>query len=117
MPNTAPQTVQVGLTNLKIQAEIGIDPSEIGRTQPLELDILLTLAAPPHEDLLKTVDYTSIARFAHEMGTQPTGLIEAFGHKLATHCYKLDNVIHADVVVRKPQAITDAVAQIRVQIG
>lgn len=78
--------------DLTVMADIGIDPHEIGRRQPLRVSVMLSVDPVAEDTIGATVDYRLVALAAEELGGQRIGLIETFGRRLASRCLRLAGV-------------------------
>jgi dihydroneopterin aldolase len=105
---------KVMVRDLTVQADIGVNMDEIGRRQPLIIDVELTIALPEADRLTATIDYRDVVALARGLAETRIELIETFARLLGTACFKYIVVCEAAVTVRKPQALTDAMAMTRV---
>jgi len=103
---------KVFVTGLKVQAEIGVYKHEIGRQQPLVIDVELEAPAAGSERLSDTINYETILAAAREIAAGGhIELVEAFAERLARACLADERVTQARVRVEKPLALApDAVA-------
>lgn len=103
---------KVFVTGLKVQAEIGVYRHEIGRVQPLVLDVELDVPTAGADRLSETLNYETILAAAREIaGGGHIDLVETFAQRLAQACLADDRVTKARVRVEKPLALApDAVA-------
>lgn len=96
---------------LSLDAFIGIYPHERARSQPLRIDIELTLDKPRFgSNLAETIDYDTLAAHARKLAAEHIDLIETFAERLADQCLANDLVCSVRVRVEKPDALPDAVA-------
>ena len=103
--------------DLKVMADIGINPEEIGRRQPLIVSVA-TLIEPVEDDAIcATLDYRRVAVAAAELGEQHIALIETFARRLATRCLLLGSVREVAVQVDKPQALAAGLASVTVTLA
>lgn len=102
---------KVFVTGLKVQAEIGVYKHEIGRVQPLVVDVELEVPTAGAERLSDTINYETILSAAREIaGGGHIDLVEAFAERLARSCLADERVTQARVRVEKPLALApDAV--------
>lgn len=118
-PHGAPETggirpamTKVFVTGLRLQAEIGVYKHEIGRLQPLLIDVELDVPSAGPGRLADTINYETIlaaARAIAEGGH--IELVESFADRLARACMADPRVVRARVRVEKPLALApDAVA-------
>jgi dihydroneopterin aldolase len=104
---------KVFVTGLKVQAEIGVYRHEIGRVQPLVVDVELDVPAARGADRLsETLNYETILEAARAIaGDGHIELVETFAERLARACLRDLRVVQARVRVEKPLALApDAVA-------
>jgi dihydroneopterin aldolase len=102
---------KVFVTGLKVQAEIGVYKHEIGRVQPLVVDVELDVPTAGAERLSETLNYETILEAARAIaGTGHIELVETFAERLARACLADARVTQARVRVAKPLALApDAV--------
>ncbi len=103
---------KVFVTGLKVQAQIGVYRHEIGRVQPLVLDVELDVPTAGADRLAETLNYETILASAREIaGGGHIDLVETFAQRLAQACLADERVSKARVRVEKPLALApDAVA-------
>jgi dihydroneopterin aldolase len=103
---------RVFVSGLKVQAEIGVYRHEIGRVQPLVLDVELDVPTAGAERLDETLNYESILKAARDIaGGGHIELVETFAERLAHACMADARVTQARVRVEKPLALApDATA-------
>jgi dihydroneopterin aldolase len=103
---------KVFVTGLKVQAQIGVYRHEIGRVQPLVLDVELDVPTAGADRLAETLNYETILAAAREIaGGGHIDLVETFAQRLAQACLADPRVTKARVRVEKPLALApDAVA-------
>jgi dihydroneopterin aldolase len=103
---------KVFVTGLKVQAEIGVYRHEIGRVQPLVIDVELDVPSAGAHRLSETLNYETILAAAREIaGGGHIELVETFAERLANACLADPRVTRARVRVEKPLALApDAVA-------
>jgi dihydroneopterin aldolase len=103
---------RVFVTGLKVQAEIGVYKHEIGRVQPLVVDVELDLPTAGAGRLSDTLNYETILAAARAIaGGGHIELVETFAERLAHACLADPRVTKARVRVEKPLALApDAVA-------
>lgn len=103
---------KVFVTGLRVQAEIGVYRHEIGKRQPLSVDVELDVPAAGPDRLADTVNYETILRSAQAIAAEGhIELVEAFADRLARACMADPRVTRARVRVEKPLALApDAVA-------
>lgn len=103
---------KVFVTGLRLQAEIGVYRHEIGRLQPLLVDVELDVPSAGPGRLTDTVNYETILKAAREIAEGGhIELVESFADRLARACMADPRVTRARVRVEKPLALApDAVA-------
>lgn len=112
IPVAALTTVRV--RDLQLLADVGINPDEIGRRQPLVVTVELVMEATSIEAIDETVDYRRIVAAAEAIAQVHTPLIEAFGRRLAGECLSWGPVREARVSIDKPFALTRGLAGVEV---
>lgn len=97
----------VFVRGLTVQAAIGIHDHELGRTQPLILDVELDLT-PHHVDrLADTYNYEGVPNAARDLVDEGhVGLVETFAERLARSLMADERVRAVRVKVSKPEALT-----------
>ena len=102
---------KVFVTGVKVQAEIGVYRHEIGRVQPLIVDVELDIPTDASDRLTHTFNYEAILQAAQDVaGGGHIALVETFAHRLAARCLADPRVARARVRVEKPLALApDAV--------
>jgi len=103
---------KVFVTGVKVQAEIGVYRHEIGRVQPLIVDVELDIPTDASDRLTDTFNYEAILQAAQDVAAGGhIALVETFAHRLAEQCLADSRVSRARVRVEKPLALApDAVA-------
>jgi len=103
---------RVFVTGLRLQAEIGVYRHEIGKRQPLSIDVELDVPSAGPGRLADTVNYETILKAARAIAEEGhIELVEAFADRLARACMADPRVTRARVRVEKPLALApDAVA-------
>jgi dihydroneopterin aldolase len=97
---------KVFVTGVRVQAEIGIYKHEIGRMQPLVVDVELDLPTAGAERLADTLNYETILQAARDVAAEGhIGLVETFAERLARACLADPRVTRARVRVEKPLAL------------
>lgn len=97
---------RVFVTGLKVQAEIGVYRHEIGRVQPLIVDVELDIPTNGSDRLAETVNYETILQAAQDLAAQGhVDLVETFAHRLAERCLRDPRVTRARVRIEKPLAL------------
>jgi dihydroneopterin aldolase len=97
---------KVFVTGVQVQAQIGVYRHEIGRVQPLVVDVELDVPTNASDRLSETVNYESILKAAQDLaGSGHIDLVETFAHRLAQACLRDDRVSRARVRIEKPLAL------------
>lgn len=112
MTETTLISSKVFVTGVKVQAEIGVYRHEIGRVQPLIVDVELDVPTDASDRLADTFNYEAILEAAQGVAAGGhINLVETFAHRLADRCLADPRVSRARVRVEKPLALApDAVA-------
>lgn len=102
---------KVFVTGVKVQAEIGVYRHEIGRVQPLIVDVELDVPTSDSDRLADTLNYETILQAAQALASEGhIDLVETFAHRLARRCLADPRVSAARVRIEKPLALApDAV--------
>ncbi len=104
----------VRVRDLPLLADIGINPDEVGRRQPLVITVELQLFSDSISEIAETTDYRQIAAIAEKMAGVHTPLIETFAQRLAARCLALCNARQVRVLIDKPFALTRGLAGVEV---
>jgi len=97
---------KVFVTGVKVQAEIGVYRHEIGRVQPLIVDVELDVPTDASDRLADTFNYEGILQAAQELAAGGhVDLVETFAHRLADRCLADPRVSRARVRIEKPLAL------------
>ena len=97
---------KVFVTGMKIEAEIGVHRHEIGRAQPLVVDVELDVPIAGVQKLSETLNYETILAAAREVAAQGhIQLVETYAERLARACLADPRVTRARVRVEKPLAL------------
>jgi dihydroneopterin aldolase len=115
MPETI-CTTRVKVRDLPLLADIGINPDEIGRRQPLVISVDLALSADRVDGIGDTVDYRKVAQAAEDLASVHIPLIETFAQKLGERCLDFACVVEARISVDKPFALTRGLAGVEVTV-
>jgi dihydroneopterin aldolase len=103
--------LSVFVRGLLIEAEIGLNPDERGRRQPLIIDVTLKLEPRAPQHLRDTVNYERIVDAARTISDGGhVELVETFALRLAEACLAFGGVGEATVRIEKPQALKVAEA-------
>jgi dihydroneopterin aldolase len=99
-------TSKVFVTGLTVQAEIGVYKHEIGRVQPLVVDVELDVPTAGAERLADTLNYETILEVAQAVAAQGhIALVETYAERLAQACLADPRVGRVRVRVEKPLAL------------
>lgn len=100
----------VFVRGIHVEAEIGIHGHEYGRTQPLIIDVELTIDVGGfRENIADTVNYEAVVHHAQQIAAEGhVRLVETYAERLARACLGEPRVIRARVRVEKPQALAPA---------
>ena len=97
---------KVFVTGVQVQAQIGVYRHEIGRVQPLIVDVELVVPTNCSDRLVETVNYETILKAAQDLAGQGhVDLVETFAHRLAEKCLEDVRVSRARVRIEKPLAL------------
>lgn len=97
---------KVFVTGLQMQAEIGVYRHEVGRLQPLVVDVELDVPTAGAERLADTLNYETILKAAQDLAAQGhIELVETFAQRLARACLADPRVTRARVRIEKPLAL------------
>ena len=110
-------TTRVLVKELPLLADIGINPDEVGRRQPLVISVELLLNAGRVTAISDTVDYRAIANVAEELAKVHIPLIETFAQRLGELCLAFPGSKWVQVSVDKPFAITRGLAGVVVEVS
>lgn len=106
LPSARLAASKVFVTGLKVQAEIGVYRHEIGRVQPLIVDVELDVPTGSSDRLAETVNYETILAAAQALASSGhIDLVETFAHRLAEACLTDARVTRARVRIEKPLAL------------
>ena len=105
------EALTVFVRGLTVEAGIGVHDHELGRLQPLVIDVTLELTPAPVERLGDTVNYETVAAAARAIVAEGhVGLVETFAQRLALACLADAHVRRCRVRIEKPGALAGAVA-------
>ena len=107
----------VRVRNLSILADVGINIDEIGRRQPLVLDIEATLRDVTPSRLDETIDYRRIVAAAQGLCDEHIPLIEDFAIRLGHICLGWPQVRSLVIAIDKPFAVDRALAGVRIAMA
>lgn len=103
-PHIARATVFVRA--IRIDAEIGIHDHEYGRSQPLIVDVEMTIDAVGFEHIADTVNYETILAKARAIAAEGhLKLVERYAERLAYACMEDPRAKRVRVRVEKPEAL------------
>jgi 7,8-dihydroneopterin aldolase/epimerase/oxygenase len=110
MTETTLISSKVFVTGVQVQAEIGVYRHEIGRVQPLIVDVELDIPTDASDRLADTFNYEAILKAAQDLAAQghvdlDVDLVETFAHRLAARCLADPRVTRARVRIEKPLAL------------
>jgi len=101
----------VFVRGLRVEAGIGVHDHELGRLQPLVIDVTLELTPAAVERLADTINYETVAQAAHAIVAEGhVGLVETFAERLASACLDDGRVRRCTVRIEKPGALDGAAA-------
>ena len=105
------------MTGLKVQAEIGVYKHEIGKLQPLVVDVELDVSTAGAERLADTLNYETVLKAARDVAASGhIGLVESFAEQVAKACFADMRVTCARVRVEKPLALAPDAAGAGVEV-
>lgn len=108
---------KVFVTGVKVQAEIGVYRHEIGRVQPLIVDVEVDVPTDGSDRLAETVNYETILQAAQAIAAEGhIDLVETFAERLAQASFADSRVTRARVRVEKPLALAPHAAAAGVEI-
>jgi dihydroneopterin aldolase len=106
MTETTLISSKVFVTGVQVQAEIGVYRHEIGRVQPLIVDVELDVPTDASDRLADTFNYEAILKAAQDLAAGGhVDLVETFAHRLAERCLADPRVTRARVRIEKPLAL------------
>ena len=101
----------VFVRGLRVEAGIGVHDHELGRLQPLIIDVTLELAPAAVERLADTINYETVAQAARAIVAEGhVGLVETFAERLASACLEDTRGRRCIVRIEKPGALEAAAA-------
>ena len=107
-PEPVCRSAKVFVRGLTVSAEIGVYAHEEGRSQPLVVDVELTVDTPAAgwRSIVETVNYERIGEHARAIAAAGhIGLVETFAWRLAHACLEEARVNRVRVRVEKPMAL------------
>lgn len=111
LPHPVRKRNEVFVTNLEVQAHIGIDSDERDETQPLIIEIVCYPFSPlvPRDDLAYVIDYRPICEQVVRRAIEhKRDLIETFAYEVAVICFNNPQVESCTVSVTKPKKVAGA---------
>lgn len=97
---------RIFVTGLQVQAQIGVYRHEIGRVQPLVVDVELDAPTNASDRLAETINYETILAAAQALAAEGhIDLVETFAHRLANRCLEDARVSRVRVRIEKPLAL------------
>ena len=103
-------TTKVRVKDLPLLADIGINPDEIGRRQPLVITVQLLLSGGAVEGIGETIDYRKVHQLVVEIGRRESyHLIETLSAHLAEEILRRFPVERVKVRVRKETPVLDGI--------
>lgn len=105
-------SLKIRVRDLAVLADVGINPDEIGRRQPLIVGVELTVMARNIESIDETIDYRRIAGVVETLAEVHVPLIETFARHIGTKCLSWPLVEAVRITVDKPFALTRGLAGI-----
>ena len=106
----------VRVRDYPVLADIGINPDEVGRRQPLVVTVEIEVATPSITEIGETVDYRQIVAAIDELAAVHVPLIETFAYRIGQKCLAMGDVVGAQISIDKPFAITRGMAGTRVKL-
>lgn len=106
MSSPRAEMTRVFVRGLTVQAQIGVYKHEVGKVQPLVVDVELDVPDVGRERLSDTLNYETILAAAQAIADQGhIQLVEAYADRLARACLEDARVARARVRVEKPLAL------------
>jgi dihydroneopterin aldolase len=100
------EMTRVFVSGLKVQAQIGVHRHELGREQPLSVDVELDVPTAGTTRIADTLNYETILAAARGVAAEGhIQLVESFAERLARACLADPRVTRARVRVEKPLAL------------
>jgi len=108
--------MQIFVRDLALDARVGALDGEVGRVQPLLIDIEAVVEPPVDDRIEDACDYRELARRATDIVSGGhIVLIETVAERIARSCLTQNGVRAVKVMVRKPQALAPALAGVVVE--
>jgi dihydroneopterin aldolase len=106
MTGLKPEMTRVFVRGLTVQAGIGVYRHEVGKLQPLVVDVELDVPQAGLERLADTLNYETILAAAQAIADEGhIQLVETYADRLARACLQDPRVTRARVRVEKPLAL------------
>lgn len=112
----APRSIIIDVSEMEIQADIGVLPHERNTLQPLWVSVVLHLQPTMPLKLDQTIDYRLIVSSAQALAATHIDLIETYAFRLAEACLQHPCIVAAEVLVKKPSALSTGVPGVRVVV-
>ena len=115
-------TQVLAITDLRFNANLGILEHEIGKSQPLSVDVELNMGTQPllpdDDEIMSVLDYRRVHDIIIECCTEThVNLLESLTGKLCLRLLSLPGVIGVRAKVVKLKIFNDCEVAIRHQIG
>lgn len=98
------QTVNIRISDLEVDAEIGIDAEEQGRAQRLLVSVCLEKGMPAGDEIQQTVDYAAVAEAVRRQFLQKSNLLETAAAQTARALKNEFGALRVKVEICKPYA-------------
>ena len=107
----------VFVRGIRVEAQIGIYAHEYGRTQPLVVDVELSIEPAGFEHIADTVNYETITAAALSIAAEGhLKLVETYAERLARACLEDPRACRVRVRVEKPEALAAHAAAAGVEL-
>ncbi len=104
-----PDGFRVFMRGLRLEAEVGVHPHERGRSQPLVVDVEVTLSPREVAHIGDTVNYELLSDYARALAARGhVELVETYAQDLARAVLRETGALAVTVRVEKPQALEGA---------
>lgn len=108
--------ISVRVRDYPVLADIGINPDEVGRRQPLVVSTIIEVDSASVNDISETIDYRQIVKAIDDLALVHIPLIETFARLLGEKCLEM-GAVSADISIDKPFAITRGMAGTQVKLS
>lgn len=108
---------EVTLDGIEVEADIGVYAREVGKPQPLTIDVAVEIVPPGSDALKATFDYAEIRTLVLELARQRIALIETFAQRLAELCLAHPAALAVEVKIGKPRAVPGCMAGVRLRLA